>query len=327
MPLCLAALIALVSCSPGGTSTSPGPTARSTRVPHLGRVALVVLENSTYDQALRDPGFAALAASGALLRRYYGIAHHSLPNYLALTSGATATDTTRADCPRFDCQVSDASLATQLDTAGVSWKGYFGATTEPCRTPVPGQQDPFEKGYITHHNPFAYYPALGASPTGGTPACQAHLRALNELGDDAGAGRLPGFSLVVPDSCEDGHDKPCDDGRPGGISTAGKWVAGAASTITKSPSWSAASALVIVFDEDDASDNTGCCGQLQGGGHVAAVVLSGMITPGTVSDHAYNHYSMLRTIEDGLGLAGHLGGAGIPGAESITDVWKVAASP
>jgi phosphatidylinositol-3-phosphatase len=333
--LCLAASLTLPGCAPGPTSTSPSPGARvspspaahPSQVPHLSHVALVVLENTSYDKALHDPAFAALAAKGALLRRYYAVAHHSLPNYLALTSGATATDKTQADCPKFDCSLSDPSVATQLDTAGLTWQGYFGATTEPCRTPVPGQEDPYQKGYVTHHNPFAYYPALGANPSGGTAACQAHLRPLGELGDDAGAGKLPSFSMLVADSCEDGHDGPCADGRPGGIRTAGQWVTAAANTVIKSPAWSANSAFVIVFDESDAGDNTGCCGHSQGGGRVAGVVLSGMIAPGTVSDHPYDHYSLLRTIEDGLGLAGHLGGAGTPTVESITDVWKVAPSP
>jgi hypothetical protein len=290
-------------------------------------VSLAVLENTTYDQALKDPGFAALAARGALLRRYYAVAHHSLPNYLALTSGVMPTATTRADCPRFDCPVSDASVVTQLDIAGLSWKGYFGATTEPCKTPVPGQEDPYQVGYVTHHNPFAYYPALGANPAGGTPSCKAHLRPLGELGDDAGGGRLPTFSMLIPDTCEDGHDSPCHDGRPGGIRTASRWLTAALSTVTRSPSWTRDSAFVMLFDESDATDNSGCCGQSQGGGRVAAVIVSGLIAPGTVSDHAYDHYSMLRTIEDGLGLSGHLAGADAATVASVADVWKAAASP
>jgi hypothetical protein len=39
---------------------------------------------------------------------------------------------------------------------------------------------------------------------------------------------------------------------------------------------------------------------------MGAVVISSKTTPGTVSDVAYNHYSLLRTIEDLNGLS-HLG--------------------
>lgn len=43
-----------------------------------------------------------------------------------------------------------------------------------------------------------------------------------------------------------------------------------------------------------------------GGGRVGAVLVSPFIKPGTVSDVPYNHYSMLRSVEDFFGLA-HLG--------------------
>ena len=45
-----------------------------------------------------------------------------------------------------------------------------------------------------------------------------------------------------------------------------------------------------------------------GGGRVGAVLLSPLIQPGTVSTVPYNHYSLLRSIEDIFGLP-HLGNA------------------
>jgi hypothetical protein len=49
-----------------------------------------------------------------------------------------------------------------------------------------------------------------------------------------------------------------------------------------------------------------------GGGRVGALVISPFVTPGTTSDTPYNHYSLLRTVEDLFGLA-HLGYAGANG--------------
>jgi hypothetical protein len=83
--------------------------------------------------------------------------------------------------------------------------------------------------------------------------------------------------------------------------------------------------LVIAFDEA-ANDSSACCGEQSGpntpapggqsggpgGGRTGAVMLSPFIAPGTVSDHSYNHYSLLRSIEDSFGLA-HLGYAAGPG--------------
>ena len=53
-----------------------------------------------------------------------------------------------------------------------------------------------------------------------------------------------------------------------------------------------------------------------GGGRIGAVLLSPLIRPGTVSTIPYNHYSLLRTIEDIFGLP-HLGDAAMPQARSF----------
>lgn len=49
-----------------------------------------------------------------------------------------------------------------------------------------------------------------------------------------------------------------------------------------------------------------------GGGHIGAVMLSPFIRPGTVSRVPYNHYALLRSVEDMFGVR-HLGFAGQPG--------------
>ncbi len=305
-PVTVAALVAaliLGACDWGGATATPSP---APPLPKLSHVAVIVFENTSWSAALADPGFAAFTKQGVLLTSYYGITHNSLPNYLAMTSGVTPTAKTQADCPNFDCTVSGPNLAGQLDTAKVTWKGYFGGADNPCVTPQPGSPDQFVQGYVTHHNPFAYYPAVGADPNGGSAACQSHLRPLSELGDDAGRGSLPGFSFIIPDSCDDGHDRPCQDGRPGGVSTATAWLTQAVQTIKASPGWDSHSLLVVTFDESESDDTSGF-GGAQGGGRVATVLVSGLVAAGGEDATPYDHYSLLRTIEDGLGLSGHLG--------------------
>jgi hypothetical protein len=51
-----------------------------------------------------------------------------------------------------------------------------------------------------------------------------------------------------------------------------------------------------------------------GGGRIGAVMVSPCIKPGTVTIDAYNHYSLLRSIEDNFGLP-HLGFAGQAGLQ------------
>ena len=55
-----------------------------------------------------------------------------------------------------------------------------------------------------------------------------------------------------------------------------------------------------------------------GGGRIGAVLVSPFIKPGTVSDVPYNHYSMLRSIEDIFDVA-HLGYAARPGLVAFGD--------
>ena len=65
-------------------------------------------------------------------------------------------------------------------------------------------------------------------------------------------------------------------------------------------------AIVITWDEDDYSDpgqpGTGCCGANPGGGHVVTIVITNKSDHHVVDSTAYNHYSLLRTIEAAFGL-------------------------
>ena len=89
--------------------------------------------------------------------------------------------------------------------------------------------------------------------------------------------------------------------------------------------------IVVTFDEG--SDAAACCGETAGfsaghpnvplpgrtgpgGGRIGAVLLSPLIKPGTVSTVPYNHYSLLRTIEDIFGLP-YLGDAALPQVRSF----------
>jgi hypothetical protein len=86
--------------------------------------------------------------------------------------------------------------------------------------------------------------------------------------------------------------------------------------------------LIVTFDESEGvgpEGATACCGELPlagarkppgwigpGGGRIGAVLLSRFIEAGTKSDVPYNHYSLLRSIEDFFDV-GHLGYAGQTG--------------
>ena len=92
----------------------------------------------------------------------------------------------------------------------------------------------------------------------------------------------------------------------------------------------------ITTDEASTSDSTACCGEQPGpsdpmpgihgpgGGRTGALVIGQCVRRGAKDKTPYNHYSLLRTLEDLFGVTkggsdgkGHLGFAGAAGLESF----------
>jgi hypothetical protein len=159
------------------------------------------------------------------------------------------------------------------------------------------------------------------------PSCATNVVALPPLTNDlATEATTPNFSFITPSLCDDGHDAPCADGRPGGLVSADAFLATWVPKIMASPAYKASGMIVINFDESEVQgDASACCGEVpnpggspmpgiygMGGGRTGAVVLSPFTKPGTQTTQAYNHYSLLRSLEDLFGLE-HLGFAGANG--------------
>lgn len=318
--------------------------------------------DSTFAAPANDPYLAdTLRKAGALLPQYYGIGHYSLDNYIAMISGMAATPQTSGDCPRFIDFVETGTapdgqpigtgcvypahvktLANQLQAKGLTWRGYMedmgkDTTREAatCGHPGIGNTDSTEIAtpmdqYATKHDPFMYFHAIIDSPD-----CRKNVVALPELQRDLRSkGATPNFAFISPNLCHDGHDRLCRNGEPGGLASADEFLRHWIPIIQRSPAYRDDGLIIVTFDEALSLDRTSCCGQtpgpnvrvatdgLFGGGRIGAVLLSRFIKPGTVSDTPYNHYSLLRSIEDIFGLD-HLGYAA---AQSVTsfghDVFK-----
>lgn len=331
--------------------------------PPIRHVFVIVLENqsfaTTFARNSRAPYLArTLAAQGAVLTHYYGIGHASLANYVAMISGQAPNEATQLDCPVFSefqpsaphlnadgqlpgvgCVYPSAvrTIADQLEAAGLSWKAYLeDMGNDPAREPAAcghvaiGAQDPTASPrvgdqYATKHNPFVYFHSI-IDARGRCAASVVSLKALRQ--DLESAERTANFSFIVPNLCNDGHDKPCIDGRPGGLHEIDLFLKEWVPLITASPAFRADGLLVITFDESDSSSeqgSTACCGERAlpgaryrpgfsgpGGGQIGAVVLSRFVRAGTVSHVPYNHYSLLKTIETIFALP-PLGYAGAQG--------------
>jgi hypothetical protein len=160
-------------------------------------------------------------------------------------------------------------------------------------------------------------------------SCKQNVVALPALEEALGSvDRTANFSFISPNLCHDGHDRPCKNGEPGSLESADAFLRHWVPMITNSPAFRADGLLIITFDEALSIDASACCNEQTGpntlkpgvnglgGGRTGAVLLSPFIKPGTVSNTAYNHYSMLRSIED-MFVLDHLGYAGQAGLKSF----------
>jgi phosphatidylinositol-3-phosphatase len=232
------------------------------------------------------------------------------------------------------------TLPDQLEPAGLTWKGYMEDLDrepmrddpETCTAGRIGKADPTEHAaagdqYAAKHDPFVYFHTILDHPI----RCAAHIVKLRELAIDLGRiATTPNYSFITPNLCHDGHDARCADGKTGGLVAINgfleKWVP----LITRSPAFRKDGLLIITFDESDGQAPDAydaCCNEMPlptnpnrpgfsgpGGGRIGAVLLSPYIRPGTVSRVPYDHYSLLRSVEDIFDL-GHLGYAAEPGLQ------------
>ena len=255
---------------------------------------MINLENENYDASWGPSSPAmylnrTLRPQGQLLTQYYGIGHASLDNYIAQISGQAPNPQTQADCPNYTefaatgtgaygqvlgqgC-VYPASVKTigdQLRAAGKTWKAYqediANSATEPktCRHPGDRRGRPDdrrdERPTCTRRGT-----TRGCTSTRSSTRRRARPRSsgsTRSTTDLASAATTPNLSYITPNVCDDGHDSPCKDGRPGGLTSADAFLKAWVPKILASPAFKADGMLVITFDEADSGktdDTTACC--------------------------------------------------------------------
>jgi phospholipase C len=278
-----------------GAAATCGTAAARGEVEH---VIWIWMENKSYDSVIGSPSAPfgnALAAACGLATSYHAVAHPSLPNYVAATSGSTqgiADDDPPATHP-----VDAPSIYGLLAAAGRTWRDYEESAPGNCPLVSSGL-------YAVRHDPAAYYTAVRADcalwdvPLG-TTAGGAFL-------SDLSAGTLPAFSFVTPDLCNDTHD--CS------VATGDAWLEAWLGKIVASPSYQAGGTVVFVtWDEDDGSASN----------RVPLIVVSPSTPAGTRVGTSFDHYSLLKTTEQLLGLAPLLGHAADPGTASMVSAFDL----
>jgi phospholipase C len=272
-------------------------------------VFIIMMENTGFDSLIGNPNapwINAAAEQYGLATNYFGVTHPSQPNYIAATSGSTngiADDN--------DHTINVPNIVDQLEANGKTWKAYM-QSYSLCSTPLDhacGNQL-----YERKHNPFISYQDVQSNP-----ARVANIVDFSQFSTDLANNNVPDYVWISPDQCHDMHGRaatpsdPCDFSQVQSlIATGDAFLSQTVSAIMNSRAWTGNSVIFITWDESDFTgsgfqgfgDDRGCCDSPpgMGGGNVVTLVISHSDHAPRTSGVAYNHFSMLATIEDGWKL-------------------------
>jgi phosphatidylinositol-3-phosphatase len=253
-------------------------------------VIWIFMENHSYNTIIGNtaqaPYIDALAKECGVATNYHNITHPSLPNYMAATSGAGYPSLIKfeTDCnPTGTC----VNLAPGIFGQGETWRAYEETMPSNCDKTNGGVGD----NYAVRHNPPPYYTTL--------KGCSKFDVPFAKLASDLAHSTLPTFSWITPNLIHDMHNGTVADGN--------NWLATNVPKILASRLYrDDTTVLFITWDEgeggsygagehcDTNTTDVSC--------HIATLVISPSTKAGTMSATLFNHYSLLGTTEQLLGL-------------------------
>ena len=227
------------------------------------------MENHSWSTVIGNvaaPYLSTLARECGTDTNYAAVGSPSLPNYLGATSGSTQGVSDDADPAAHTFAVDN--VFRQVRTAGGTERSFVESMPTNCALVS-------EDSYAAKHNPAVYF--VGA---GDRAACQVDDVPFSALPAVLTSGELPTYTSITPNICDDMHD--CS------VASGDQWLATWVPRIVATSSYhSGTTALFIIWDEPTP---------------LANVVVAPGVRPGTVSSVAVDHYSLLRTTEEMLGL-------------------------
>ena len=298
----------------GADLPAPGaPAPPPSTVGELDHVYMVYMENKGYTDIAGSPlapFINSLINAYGSATEYHGLTHPSLPNYYPIMGGQDFGLTYNCDRP---CIEADTTLVSNIEDAGKSWRGY--AQSMPIGAPLESSGD-----YSTEQLPFPAFNSIG----GGDPEYAAtHMFPLEQMAIDLrSSATAPNFAWFAANENFNGEgpvDFPwgalqfalsqLETGNPYNVPALDQFLSETVPVILNSNAWNdpaRKSALFITFDEDNNNTSLGFGDQanrvvmvvIPSPGAVAAGMRSG---PFLATNH-YNHYSLLRTIEEALRL-------------------------
>jgi hypothetical protein len=293
-----------LSFTVGAANLAPAPLEPPlSTVGDLDHVFMVYMENKGFTEIVGSPNapyLNSLINTYGFGSNYYALTHPSDPNYYPILGGSDFGINYNCPANCFD----QPNLADNIELAGKTWAGYM-------------------EGGGGYSTPTDRLPFLAFSDIYNDPArVAAHLFDLSQLDQDlASPATAPNFVWFAADDATN-MEGPTDTllgviqwalsqltTHQYNVRAGDEWLQDTLPDIMNSPVWNdptQKSAIFLTFDEDYNNISLGIGNQ---GNHIVTVVIpspgavaSGMRGGHFVADDYNNHYSLLRTIEDSLGL-------------------------
>jgi acid phosphatase len=299
------------------TGATPAPPPK-----HFDHVLIVVLENQDYESAMKSDLLKSLAQKGATFSNFGNLYHYSYPNYLAMIAGSdfgTHKPLLFSDNQRtFNDDSEHRTIADLLN-----WKNY--AEDYPA-SPTAGK--PFlgdRKGrYVRKHVPFLSFRRVQNKSFHNVVAVDTHAQDNAFVADigsfiaDPQTHPLPEYMFYSPNLDDDGHDPTSNPQE--GLKKASDWLRVFLTTWLhfSDTTWvpkdeqMKRTLVIVTFDESEGNSKPE---------RIYTVFLGAMVKPQEITA-AYDHYSVLRTIEDNFGLDPIRKTSGDGTASVITGIWK-----
>jgi hypothetical protein len=333
--LALVAALGMPMAAPASSAAiSAAPASLAEGVPAFGHVFVIIGENTTYSHltAVNAPYLlGTIQPRAAWLTSYYAATHWSQANYVALVTGQFT------GCEQKDggaaCHQNIDNLFHQLDAAGLSWKVWLEAGTAKCDTGSGGSCTsnapcPLTGFYTSGNPPILFDDIEGPggvwSPTTPSQECLANDipagtpdAGMATFNADLATGQVARFNMVIPNGCDDGEAncKPVNNR----YTQFDDFLAQEIPQIEASPAYGSNGVIIVTYDEDERAGGVAPKNGFGSGGHVVCAIISPLATAGTYGQ-TYYHYSLLRTLEDGFGLAPYLGNANA--VTPIASIWR-----
>ncbi len=269
-------------------------------------ILIIMFENQYRSYVMENSYMRGLAAQGIDMANYFGVMHPSQTNYIASIAGELCNITYDTP-PKSLLQQRTIVDLIEESPYDLAWKAYMDSYM-PQNTPwtpefVPQDQYP----YVIKHNPFSSFANIVRNKSRWERIVDE-----SQFWKDLLNGTFPQYAWFTPNMWNDGHytngtqDDP-HERAPALVDQLAVWLESFFDALRFPGPHShlpEKTLVVVTFDEADFEADYDATRKYtyDGPNQIYTVLLGDTIKPG-VEEEGYNHYSLIKTIEENFGLA------------------------